>query len=257
MSQKRSKKKRPRREDYMLNEQLKIEEGVFDERTMLRLRRFFTHNIISKLNFIIARGKESDVYLADPGSRIKEDFVIVKIFRLETSHFIKRIDYIRGDPRFGKIKTNIFDIVSEWCKKEYSNLIIASEANVHAPRPYYFHGNVLAMECISDGYGVAKTLKKSELKDPEKMLGIVLDDMKKLYSNDLVHSDISEYNILIKNDTPYMIDFGQAVVLAHPKANEFLQRDIVNILSYFRKLYNIERDVDKVYNYITKPAETT
>lgn len=252
MTRKRSKKKRSSREDYPLREQLKIEEGVFDKRTMLKLKKLFTHNIISKLEFIIAKGKEADVYIADRGSAVPDSFVAVKIFRLETSSFEKRMDYIRGDPRFGKIKSGIYDIVSEWCKKEYGNLKIAEIARAHAPKPYLFSGNVLAMEFIGDEEGKpSKTLKAGGTKNPKETLGIILEDMRRLYSRDLVHADMSEYNILMKDDTPYIIDFGQAVVLGHPKAEEFLRRDIKVILNYFRKNYDIEKNEDEVYSHIT------
>ena len=60
---KRSKRKRSSREDYPLSEQLKIEEGVFERSTMLFLRKLFSRGIISKLEFIIAKGKEADVVL--------------------------------------------------------------------------------------------------------------------------------------------------------------------------------------------------
>ena len=148
----RSRKKRSSREDYPMREQLKIEEGVFENRTMLRIGKLFSKKIISSLEFITARGKEADVYIATAGSEIDSEYVIVKIFRLETAAFQKRTIYITGDPRFGKIKKNIFAVVSEWCKKEYGNLMVAEAAGVHAPMPYAFSGNVLAMEFIgSDG----------------------------------------------------------------------------------------------------------
>jgi RIO kinase 1 len=55
----------------------------------------------------------------------------------------------------------------------------------------------------------------------------------------------------MKGNIPYFIDFGQAVVTRHPNAILFLQRDIKNILNYFRKNYCIEKDYSKVYGYVT------
>ncbi len=244
MSRKLSTRKRPARDVHMIKEQLKIEEGVFDNRTMMCLWRMFNHNIITRLDFIISRGKEADVYAADAGTgTAPERFVALKIFRYETSGFDKRIEYMTGDPRFERIKTGIFDIVNTWCKKEYGNLLAAGRAGVHAPRPYYFRGNVLAMELIGDEEGTpARTLKESRLDNAEEVLDTVLSDIKKLYSSNLVHSDISEYNILINKGIPYLIDFGQAVIAKHPKAEEFLERDVSNIVNYFSKRYGVKRD---------------
>ncbi|MEM0086781.1 MAG: serine protein kinase RIO [Candidatus Micrarchaeaceae archaeon] len=250
---KRSKRKRPSREEFMLNEQVKIEEGVFEKRTMLKIADLFTHGVISRLNFIIARGKEADIYLANAGSKIGESIVVVKIFRVETSLFDRRIDYIVGDPRFGKIKHSMRAIVEEWCKKEYINLKMAEEAGVHAPKPYMFSGNVLAMEFIGNDSVPAPTLKEALINNPNDILKEIIDDIRKLYKVGIVHADISEYNILVKDGIPYMIDFGQAVSVKHPKAEDLLKRDVFNIVSYFNKTYGLNADpsieLESVTNY--------
>jgi len=248
----RSRKKRSSREDYPFREQLKIEEGVFEPRTMLRLGKLFNKKIISSMEFITARGKEADVYIANSGDKVDKEFVIVKIFRLETSAFQSRINYVMGDPRFGKVKKSMYSIVNEWCKKEYGNLMVAEAAGVHAPTPYAFSGNVLAMEFIGDGGKPAGKLKDVKLAHPEAVLDQVIEDVKKLYSRELVHSDLSEYNILMKGETPYMIDFGQAVILEHPEAKRFLIRDIHNLLEYFRRTYGVRRNEEEVLAKVTE-----
>ncbi len=246
MSRKVSTRKRPDRDVHMIKEQLKIEEGVFDNRTMMAIWRMFNHNIVSRLDYIIAKGKEADVYLADSGSSIAGELAVLKIFRIETSSFDKRVEYMFGDPRFDKIrKNNTYEIVVTWCKKEFGNLKIAQMAEIHAPIPYYFKENILAIEFIGTGRLPAPVLKDVILDEPEKVLDTILIDMEKLYKAELVHGDISEYNILIRDGTPYIIDFGQAVVLSHPNAERFLERDVGNIISYFRKKYGIKRDAQK------------
>lgn len=251
MARMRSKRHRQEREEYMLKEELKIEEGIFDNRTMLRLGKLFTKGVISGLGFLISTGKEADVYMADAGEKVKESLVAVKVFRIETSSFFKRTDYMLGDPRFPKIKKNIYWIVNEWCKKEFGNLKISAAAGVHSPQPYSYNGNVLAMEFIGDSGGAAKRLRDIELKDPEAVLKTILSDVRKLFRSKLVHSDLSEYNVLMKGETPFLIDFGQAVVIKHPKAMEFLRRDVQNILNYFERRYEVKKDGDEVFEHIT------
>ncbi len=252
MARKLSTRKRPSREEYTLREQLKIEEGVFDNRTMMMLGKLFTRNVITSVNHIVKRGKEADVYLADPGSKTAgAEQVIIKIFRVETSSFSSRINYIHGDPRFKGIGSSRGQIISTWCKKEYGNLKIAEEAKVHSPRPYSFIGNVLAMEFIGEDTVPANTLKESGTEDPQKTLGTLIGDMRKLYQSELVHGDISEYNILMKGSMPYIIDFGQAVTLGHPKAVEMLSRDVTNLCSFFAKRYKIEADQAELLKKIT------
>ncbi len=251
MAQRLSKKKQPRREERVLKEQVKVEEGVFNTRTMLTLRRLFSHAIISSLDFIISSGKEADVYMATAGTKVDAEFVIVKIFRVETSSFLKRNVYITGDPRFGKIKGSIYHLVNEWCKKEYGNLRIASRIGANVPKPYYFHGNIIAMEFIGTDGTPSKRLKDVRLANPKETLDEILRQIKLLYSASLVHSDISEYNILMKDNKPYLIDFGQAVVLGHPESLNFLRRDISNIVNYFFKKYGIVYDSDQLVSEIT------
>lgn len=253
MARKLSTRKRPDRDDYMLKEQLKIEEGVFDNRTMMMLGKLFTRNVIAAMNHIVAKGKEADVYLADPGTKFpKAEQVIVKIFRIETSSFGNRINYINGDPRFKGIGRSMEQIISIWCKKEYGNLKIAEEARVHAPRPYSFIGNVLAIEFIGKDTVPSDTLKQAGTSNPKKTLDTIVNDLRKLYQSELVHGDISEYNILMKGDTPYIIDFGQAVTLGHPKAMEMLHRDCVNLCNYFNKKYGLGADAEAVFSKISQ-----
>ncbi|MFI5412941.1 MAG: RIO1 family regulatory kinase/ATPase, partial [Candidatus Micrarchaeales archaeon] len=177
---------------------------------------------------------------------------IMKFFRIETSSFYKMENYMTGDPRFAKINTTRkYEIVKAWCKKEFGNLEIAARAKVNAPIPFMFNGSILAMSLIGEDSTPAPRLKDVELEYPEKTLNEILDCMKRLYKNNLVHADISEYNILMHDNTPYLIDFGQAVVLLHPSAMDFLSRDVANILDYFEKTYGIEKGFAETMRLIT------
>jgi RIO kinase 1 len=73
--------------------------------------------------------------------------------------------------------------------------------------------------------------------------------IKTLYDKaELVHGDISEYNILVPNGYPVLIDFAQAVTKEHPQSREFLQRDVENLNNYFVTTYNIKPSkFDKIF----------
>ena len=250
MALRRSKKKEPSKEEFQLKERLKVEEGVFDLPTLRRLAKLFSAGIISRLYFKLATGKEADIFLAEPGDKVKAELVVLKIFRIQTTKFRNRLDYVLGDPRFGSVKQDMFSIVATWCKKEFGNLEVAEEAKVNAPRPYDFVGNILAMQFIGKDGMPAPILKDVKLEKPDVFLDKILEQVKKLYKHGLVHADLSEYNILVMDNEPYLIDFGQAVVVEHPSASEFLKRDLSNIISYFSEKYGINKNVEEAYAYV-------
>ncbi|MDA0925916.1 MAG: hypothetical protein O3C36_04655, partial [archaeon] len=45
----------------------------------------------------------------------------------------------------------------------------------------------------------------------------------------------SPYNILWHDDQPWVIDVGQGVVESHPKAQEFLVRDVTRLVEWGEK----------------------
>jgi RIO kinase 1 len=59
----------------------------------------------------------------------------------------------------------------------------------------------------------------------------------------LVHSDLSEFNILLSADGPVIIDFPQAVDAAsNHHAQHFLQRDTDNLADFFGRFATELRD---------------
>ena len=80
-----------------------------------------------------------------------------------------------------------------------------------------------------------------------KLRGVVVDDPKAVYDDllqflaiawqkaDLVHGDFSPFNILWHEGRACVIDVGQAVVESHPKAQEFLVRDVTRLVEWGQK----------------------
>jgi RIO kinase 1 len=108
------------------------------------------------------------------------------------------------------------------------------------------------MDYIGDYKNPAPLLINVKLKNPKKIFQMIINSIKDMYDKArLIHCDMSAYNILYYKKNPYIIDLGQALLIDHPKANEYLKRDIHNIVKYFIK-YDIKSDEMKIYNSIIK-----
>jgi len=95
--------------------------------------------------------------------------------------------------------------------------------------------------CFNDGRvgGTAPNLKTAKLTGEmlRDAYGQVVSLMKRIYGEcGLIHSDLSEYNLLYWKGTVYVLDVGQSVERDHPNALEFLKMDVENITAYFSRL---------------------
>ncbi len=259
MARRVSRRKEPDREKHMTMEVSQRKGGIFNERTMKYLSKFYNKGIIEKVDFPISRGKEADVYVAQKGASdvVKEPLVALKFFRGEGISFNKMREYIEGDPRFGNMKSTRTSIVEIWCRKEFGNLVLAGEAGADVPKPYMFNGNILAMEFIGDENGrPAPKMKDVELANPEKTLKNIFNQVRLMYRAGLVHADLSEFNILIQGERqkPVIIDIGQGVIIRHPRAREFIIRDVYNVSKYFFRRYGIVVDEKEVLNGLAQKS---
>ncbi len=228
----RGKEKRIKDEDYF-----KVKQLAFDNRTIRALLKLFNKGVLDDVTWVISAGKES-LILAGRGP---EGELAIKIYRIYTSNFKKYLDYIIGDHRFPPIKDRD-KIIPLWAKKEFRNLKRLREVGVRVPKPVDVVGNVLVMEFLGENGVPAPLLKDIEdLGNPERYLEEILDCIRRAYLEaDLVHGDLSEYNVMIWNDHPWIIDVSQAVVSAHPLSFSLLLRDLERVTSFFKKRYRID-----------------
>jgi RIO kinase 1 len=221
---------------------------VFDKQTLLLLGKLISDGIIDQVDFPVATGKEANIFRA---TTPEKTFVAIKIFRTATMTFKHIASYIEGDPRFSYGYKNRRNIIEEWAKKEYKNLVLLKEAKVRAPAPIKCVQNVLLMDYIGDADTPAPLLKDVSLKHPKKVYDEIILFITRMYQHKIVHADLSAFNILFYRQKPYLIDVGQAVLLDHPSSSEFLKRDIYNILQYFKR-YGIESDEQQLYDHLLK-----
>lgn len=210
---------------------------VFDRSTLFSIEKLISDRVIDYLDFSISTGKEGNVFLAiSPDGKP----LALKIYRISTATFKHMIHYISGDPRFQSIHKTKRDIVFAWTAKEFKNLELLQLHHIPSPKPIRKINNVLVMEFIGKDRQPAPLLKDVSLSQPQKIFNQIIDSMKRMFTESkLVHSDLSPFNILFKDETAYIIDVGQAVLKHHPQATEFLIRDIHTICNYFKR-YKID-----------------
>lgn len=225
-------------------EERKIYEKIFDNITIQDLFKLKTKGIYESYHRLINEGKESKVLLVSS----REELRVIKIYKVEASNFKRMWYYLEGDERFKRIGKRKRDIVYAWCKKEYHNLEIAYKLSLKVPKPIYFIRNIVVMEFIGDKKGnEAPQLRKIRLENPEEFFNELISQIKKLLvEGRLIHADLSEFNVLVKDNKPYIVDFAQSILISHPRAKEFFDRDIENITNYFKKQYGLDIDSDEI-----------
>jgi RIO kinase 1 len=205
---------------------------VFDRKTLMTIYGFMTDGYIDAVHYPISTGKEGNVFYATDKDG---EPMALKIFRTSTSTFKRVAKYVEGDPRFRGVTGNRWKLIYAWVNKEFKNLDRYCEAEIPVPEPITFNKNCLLMEYIGNETGPAPQLKDVVLDDPddtyEEVLSFIIDGWQEAH---LVHGDLSEYNILMTDDGPVMIDVGQAMTSDHYNAKELLERDVRNINRFFR-----------------------
>ena len=213
------------------SDQRKVLEEVFDQATLLAIEEMVARKDLWELYGVVRAGKEARVYY---GVDREGRAVAVKIYLVSASDFRKRLAYIAGDRRFGRLPSGSRDTIYLWTRKEFRNLQVAEGAGVRVPKPFAFHKNVLVMEYIGDPPEPAPTFAETEVDaDDYKWTFKTLRSLWKRAG--LVHADFSEFNVFKTGEERVLFDMGSAVVASHPEAEEFLRRDVANMVRFFRK----------------------
>jgi RIO kinase 1 len=237
------------------SEEREVLEEVFDRSTLMVIYDFLNRGTIGEIHGVVSAGKESRVYWAKDNTG-KE--LAVKIYLTVSAEFRKgMLPYIEGDPRFKSVKHDTRSLIFTWARKEFRNLEQATRAKVRVPKPVAVRNNVLIMEFIGENGENAPSLKEQPPKNPIKVYETILTHLQRLYNRaELVHGDLSEYNVMIWKGRPVLFDVSQAVSVAHPMAAFLLRRDLNNVNRFFSKLGVDIHSTEECYRMVTGHGET-
>ena len=213
-------------------------------------------NIISGIGKPIGVGKESDVYEAVTD---RQEDRAVKFFR------IGRISF-RETTKKRSFALKEHDNIHHWllvnisaAKKEVDMLQRLKNTGISLPLPLYRAMHCIAMNRIN---GVRLASVK-DLEQPSTVLQNILFSIGIAYKNQIIHSDLSEYNVLVgqtSGDT-WIIDWPQAVATDHPNARYLIKRDVFNIVRFFNRRFAVGKNLDDalrdVLNSSTSRTSTT
>jgi len=233
------------------SEEYEVLEEVFDKSTLMTIYGLLNKGVIDEIHGVVKAGKEARIYWGK--DRAGKELAI-KIYLMIAAEFKKgKLQYIEGDPRFKHIRRDTRSLVFAWALKEFKNLQLALKAKVRVPKPIAIRKNVLVMQFIGKNGNPAPELKELPPKNPEFIYTELLEYIKRLYQEaELVHGDISEYNVMVWRGKPVLFDMAQSVLLSHPMATTFLKRDLQNLNRYFKKLGVEVLSVDEMYRKVTE-----
>lgn len=203
------------------------------------LKILSNRNIITAIGPQIGIGKEAEVYLAHDS--LEQDRII-KMFRLGRSSFkqIKR----KRDVNTGTNSWLLLNI--ETAKKEYDILTYLKDSSTSFPSPLYRSFHCIVMEPI---YG-SRLSDIENLDYPELVLEKIISNMTIAYRKGYINGDLNEYNILVDDDNIFILDWPQAVRVDTTNADVLLTRDVNNIIKFFSRKFEIERDTHNIINII-------
>ena len=199
---------------------------------LLALSDLVKRGKVSAFGEIIGVGKESVVYEA-----LGEMPLAVKLHRQGRTSFkhVRRLrDHLTDKPKVTWLYAAALAARREFAIMEKLYPVVS------IPRPIAVSRHALAMEFVS-----GPALHRITLSDPEDGLDMILVEVGKALRLGIIHADLSEFNVMVDDSGPRIIDWPQAVEVTHPHAQELLERDLVNVLRFFQRKYRIEMPLEK------------
>lgn len=233
-------------------------EQVLDPRTRLLLFKFLSQGFFEAIDGCLSTGKEANVYYAKAGKDSDgiPDYA-VKIYKTSILVFKDRDKYVSGEHRWrkGYCKSNPRKMVKVWAEKEMRNYRRIHQAGIPCPRPIVLKTNILVMEFLgSEGWPSPrlKDVSLSEKRLREAYVQCIMITRHLYQKCNLVHGDLSEYNLLWHDNQIYVIDVSQSVETDHPSALDFLRKDASNINDFFRRVGRLNvMSVRQLFEFVT------
>lgn len=212
-------------------------------KTPKRLQPLVDDCLIDEVISQLMSGKEAEVYVVRSGSKIRA----AKVYKEAAKRsFKKAVTYQEGRKVRNSRRARAMEKGSKfgrkqqedtWQNAEVDALQRAARAGVRVPETFGCIEGVLLMELITDEEGnVAPRLDdvsmpaEQAIEDHDVMMQYVA----RMLCAGVIHGDLSEFNVLVDEYGPVVIDMPQAVnAAANNNAESMLKRDVNNMRAYY------------------------
>jgi RIO kinase 1 len=210
------------------------------------IKSFIEDGWIEEVLFPVKTGKEAKVYCcrACPGRgyaffalkvyktrkhRGFRDAAVYQEGRVITNARTARA--VRNKSRFGRAAE-----FGGWVHHEFAMLDLLHAAGADVPCPVRAASNAILIEFVGEGPRPAPQLRDVRLSpaEAERLLEQALRNIEVMLSCNIVHGDLSAYNMLYASGQLRVIDLPQAVdARTNRHAKSLLARDVANVCGYF------------------------
>ena len=212
-------------------------------KTPKRLAAMVEEGLVDEVIGQLMSGKEATVYVVRCGEHVRCAKVYKEAnqrsFRNNASYQegrkVKNSRQARAMEKGSRYGRKMQEEV--WQSAEVDALYRLAAAGVRVPQPHICFEGVLLMDLVLDADGrPAPRLNDVEMSEELALEyhALLLNQVVRMLCAGLIHGDLSEYNILVAESGPVIIDLPQAVDAAgNSNAAEMLKRDVANLRSYF------------------------
>lgn len=212
-------------------------------KTPSRLRPLVEDCLIDEVLSQLMSGKEADVYVVRSGSKIRA----AKVYKEAAKRsFKKAVTYQEGRKVRNSRRARAMEKGSKfgrqqqedtWQNAEVDALQRVARAGVRVPDTFGCIEGVLLMELITDEEGnVAPRLDDVSMSAEQAVEDhdVMMQYVARMLCAGVIHGDLSEFNVLVDEYGPVVIDMPQAVnAAANNNAEAMLKRDVNNMTKYY------------------------
>ena len=213
------------------------------------LAHFRDEGLVDEVVRIVKTGKEASVHLCRSSpSTTGERLLALKVYHpLDRRDFRDESVYRDGEwieerriraalqkkTRYGRQVQGAI-----WVDREWETLRALSEAGVAVPRPLAATEDAILMTYLGDEHGAAPQLRacRPSPEEAQDLFRQVIHAVELMLYRNVIHGDLSAYNVLVWDGRATVIDLPQAV---DPRKNRhapaLLERDVARICAHFAR----------------------